>query len=62
VEDASSGFWTIRKIVVDEMKIHGSCICGTFILKAYSKGAKVVGVPIKTQNVRMGKEGSRQGT
>jgi glycosyltransferase involved in cell wall biosynthesis len=45
VEDASSGFRAIRKSVADEMEIHGSCTCGTFILEAYSRGARVVGVP-----------------
>ena len=45
VEDASSGFRAIRKSVVDEMEIYGSCTCGTLILEAYSKGARVVGVP-----------------
>ena len=47
VEDACSGFRAIRKSVVDEMGIHGSCTCGTFILEAYSKGARIIGVPIE---------------
>lgn len=55
VEDASSGFRAIRKSVVDEMEIHGSCTCGTFILEAYSKGARVVGVPIEVSERENGR-------
>jgi len=47
--DASTGFKAIRKNSADRMKIHGSCLCGTFILEAARRGARVESVPISVK-------------
>ena len=47
--DASTGFRAIRKNIADRMKIHGSCLCGTFILEAARRGARVESVPISVK-------------
>jgi glycosyltransferase involved in cell wall biosynthesis len=47
--DASTGFRAIRKNIADRMNIHGSCLCGTFILEAARRGAKVESVPISVR-------------
>lgn len=57
VNDASTGFRAIRRIIADRMVLHGSCLCGTFILEASSLGARIVEVPI-TINER--EEGERR--
>jgi len=54
VKDASSGYRAIRRSVVDEMEIHGSCTCGTFILEAHSHGARIAEVPIEVAERRTG--------
>ncbi|UCD46130.1 MAG: glycosyltransferase family 2 protein [Candidatus Bathyarchaeota archaeon] len=54
VKDASSGYRAIRKSVVYGMEIHGSCTCGTFILEAHSRGARIAEVPIEVAERRTG--------
>ena len=46
VNDASTGFRAIRRGIADRMTLHGSCLCGTFILEAASLGARILEVPI----------------
>jgi len=55
--DASTGFRAIRKSIAAEMKLHGSCLCGTFILEAHRLGARVAEVPI---TIRPRTEGHRR--
>ena len=57
VNDASTGFRAIRRSIADRMVLHGSCLCGTFILDASSLGARILEVPI-TINER--EEGERR--
>lgn len=52
VKDASSGYRAIRRSVVDRMEIHGSCTCGTFILEARSRGARIAEVQIEVAERR----------
>jgi glycosyltransferase involved in cell wall biosynthesis len=54
VKDASSGYRAIRRSVVEMMEIHGSCMCGTFILEARSRGARIAEVPIEVAERRTG--------
>lgn len=54
VKDASSGYRAIRRSVVDGMEIHGSCTCGTFILEARSRGARIAEAPIEVADRRTG--------
>jgi glycosyltransferase involved in cell wall biosynthesis len=47
--DASTGFRAIRKNIADRMNIHGSCLCGTFILEAARRGARIENIPISVR-------------
>jgi glycosyltransferase involved in cell wall biosynthesis len=47
--DASTGFRAIRKNISDRMNIHGSCLCGTFILEAARRGARIENIPISVR-------------
>ena len=44
--DASTGFRALRRWVVEEMRLRGSCLCGVLPLEAHRLGARVVEVPI----------------
>lgn len=46
INDASTGFRAIRREISERMNLHGSCTCGTFVLEAFSLGARIVEVPI----------------
>ena len=52
--DASTGFRAIRRRIAEEMKPHGSCLCGTFILEANRLGARIAEVPITIEKRREG--------
>ena len=62
VGDASTGFRAIRKETADKMRLHGSCLCGTFVLEAARNGARVKGVSITVPRGRMAGVGYRPGT
>jgi len=55
--DASTGYRAIRKGVAERMKLHGSCLCGTFVLEARRLGARVAEVPV---TIRERREGGRR--
>jgi glycosyltransferase involved in cell wall biosynthesis len=55
VSDASTGFRAIRRNIVDGMELHGACTCGTFVLEAYSLGARIAEVPITVGERKGGK-------
>ncbi len=57
VGDASTGFRAVTKEVAREMKLHGRCMCGTFVLEAVRHGARVASVPI---SIRERKHGDRR--
>ncbi len=48
--DASTGFRAIRRGVAEEMELHGSCLCGTFVLEAHRLGARMSCVPITVRS------------
>jgi glycosyltransferase involved in cell wall biosynthesis len=50
IEDASTGFRAVRRGIAREMSLHGACLCGTFVLEAHRRGARVVGVPISIKD------------
>lgn len=52
--DASTGFRAIRRSIAELMRLHGSCLCGTFILEAHRLGARIAEVPITIQERRGG--------
>lgn len=56
VGDASTGFRAVRRDVAGEMRLHGACLCGTFVLEARRRGARVAGVPVSIKE----REGERR--
>lgn len=57
VKDASTGFRAIKADIARRMDLPGSCACGTLILEAKARGARIVDVPI---NVREREEEERR--
>jgi len=53
--DASTGFRAIKRSIAEGMKLHGSCLCGTFILEAHRLGARIAEVPITIRERREGR-------
>jgi len=47
--DAGTGFRAIRANIAKKMKLHGACLCGTFVLEAHKRGVRIVEIPIKTK-------------
>ena len=52
--DASTGFRAIRRSITELMRLHGSCLCGTFVLEAHRLGARIAEVPITVRERRHG--------
>jgi len=44
--DACTGFRAIRRDIAQKMDLHGSCLCGTFVLEGARVGARVASVPV----------------
>lgn len=53
--DTGTGFRAIKVNVAKKMKLRGTCLCGTFVLEAHKRGAKIVEVPIKAKTRMHGK-------
>jgi len=53
--DAGTGFRAIRASIAKRMKLHGTCLCGTFVLEAHKHGARIVEIPIRTKRRIYGK-------
>jgi len=47
--DTGTGFRAIRASIAEKMKLHGKCLCGTFVLEAYRRRARIVEVRVKTK-------------
>jgi len=56
IGDASTGFRAVRREIAKKMSLHGACLCGTFVLEAHRRGARVAGVPISIKE----REGERR--
>lgn len=56
VGDASTGFRAVRQCIVRKMRLHGACLCGTFVLEAHRRGARVAGIPVSIRE----REGKRR--
>ncbi|MBN2334586.1 glycosyltransferase family 2 protein [Candidatus Bathyarchaeota archaeon] len=54
VGDASTGFRAVRMEIARKMRLHGVCLCGTFILEAHRHGARVAEVPITIRDREYG--------
>ena len=57
VGDVSTGFRAVTIKIAREMKLHGRCMCGTFVLEAVRHGARVASVPI---SIREREQGNRR--
>jgi len=55
--DGGTGFRAVRASLAKSMSLHGSCLCGTFILEAHRHNARIAEVPI---NVRPRVAGKRR--
>lgn len=53
--DAGTGFRAIKADLAKKMKLHGTCPCGTFVLDAHKRGARIVEVPVQVKPRNYGK-------
>jgi len=53
--DTGTGFRAIKASIAKTMKLHGTCLCGTFVLEAHKRGARIVEIPIETKTRTYGK-------
>ena len=47
--DAGTGFRAMKADLARKMKLHGKCLCGTFVLEAHRRGARITEIPIQTK-------------
>lgn len=45
--DVGTGFRAMRADLAKRMRFHGTCLCGTFVLEANKKGARIVEIPVE---------------
>jgi glycosyltransferase involved in cell wall biosynthesis len=53
--DAGTGFRAIKADLAKKMKLHGTCLCGTFFLEAHKRGARIVEIPVQVKQRISGK-------
>jgi len=44
--DVCTGFRAVKREIAEQMELHGTCLCGTFVLEGARLGARVSCVPI----------------
>jgi len=47
--DAGTGFRAIKGDLAKKMKLRGKCLCGTFVLEAHKRGARIIEIPVQTK-------------
>lgn len=47
--DTGTGFRAIKADLAKKMKLHGTCLCGTFVLEAHKHGARIVEIPVQVK-------------
>lgn len=47
--DAGTGFRAIKADLAKKIKLHGTCLCGTFVLEAHKRGARIIEIPVQTK-------------
>ena len=52
VTDTGTGFRALRRDLAVELDLDTACTCGTFVLEAAAKGARIGEVPVTTQDVQ----------
>jgi len=45
--DVGTGFRAIKADLARKMKLHGACLCGTFVLEAHRLEARIAEVPVQ---------------
>lgn len=53
--DSGTGFRSIKADVAKRMKLHGTCLCGTFVLEAHKCGARIAEIPVQMRPRTYGK-------
>jgi len=57
--DAGTGFRAIKANLAKKMKLHGICLCGTLVLEAHKRGARIIEIPVQTKPRIYGKRKMR---
>lgn len=47
--DTGTGFRAVRADLTKKMKLHGTCLCGTFVLGVHKLGARITEIPVQTK-------------
>jgi glycosyltransferase involved in cell wall biosynthesis len=47
--DAGTGFRAAKADLAKKMKLHGTCLCGTFVLEAHKHGARIAEIPLQVK-------------
>jgi len=47
--DAGTGFRAVKANLAKKMKLHGTCLCGTFVLEAHKHGARIAEIPVQAK-------------
>jgi len=47
--DAGTGFRAIKADLAKKMKLRGTCLCGTFVLEAHKRGARIAEIPVQVK-------------
>ena len=47
--DSGTGFRALKADLANKMRLHGACLCGTFVLEAHKHGARITEIPIKVR-------------
>jgi len=53
--DSGTGFRAIKADLTKKMKLHGTCLCGTFVLEAHKHGARIAEIPVQAKPRIFGK-------
>lgn len=52
VDDSGTGFRALRRTLAVELELDTACTCGTFVLEAAAKGARIGEIPIETRSIQ----------
>lgn len=53
--DVGTGFRAIRAGLAKKMRLHGACLCGTFVLEVHKHGARITEIPVQIKSRMYGK-------
>jgi len=53
--DVGTGFRAIRAGLAKKMRLHGACLCGTFVLEVHKHGARITEIPVQIKPRMYGK-------